>query len=287
LGHFLTGAEAQNCPSLGTRNSTTEVDRPDARPTGEHGFGRGIEKDWFPALEDRGAAMVGFQMERQGAEGLHGPQVVVADDDPLVRIVLREAIQREGFVVVAECGTVRDAVSLTLSRRPDLLLVDWSLPDGDALEVIRKVSATDPRIPIVVLTASPDERAPLRSLIAGASGFLSKDAVMNGLGRTLRAVLDGEAAISRRLARSVVDRLQAFPANQIGTRPVRSRLSAREWEVFDLLCESRSTDEIADILVLSTETVRTHVKNILRKLDVRSRREAVELAPLLRKPQSS
>jgi DNA-binding NarL/FixJ family response regulator len=233
-------------------------------------------------------AKVGIQMGSPSAEAAVGaPRIVIADVDPLVRMMLRATVEREGFVVVAECATVREAVEKTLAHRPDLLVLDWSLPDGDAVDVIRNVRAADPRIPVVVLTATQDEKAPLRSLLAGAAGFLRKDAVMSGFGRTLRAVLDGEAAISRRLVRTVVDRLRALPADQIGTRPVRSPLSAREWEVYDLLCESRTTEEIASILVLSTETVRTHVKHILRKLRVSSRVEAVAMAPQLRTPPVS
>jgi DNA-binding NarL/FixJ family response regulator len=226
-------------------------------------------------------------MEARIAQAGRGPRIVIADEDPLVRMVLRTTLEREGFVVVAECATARGAVDETLACRADLLVLDWFLPDGDAVEVIRKVGAAEPHIPVVVLTASHDEKAPLRALLAGAAGFLTKDVAMSGFGRTLRAVLEGEAGISRRLGGMVLERLRAIPENRIGTRPVRSPLTAREWEVLDLLCESRSTEEIAATLVLSVETVRSHVKHILRKLGASSRAEVVAQAPQLRKPRPS
>ena len=215
------------------------------------------------------------------------PSIVIADDESLVRMVLRNTVEAEGFDVAAECATVQDAIELTLAHRPDLVLIDWSLPDGDPVDAIRAASEVRPPIPVIVLGAEHDGRAPLRSLLAGAAGFLYKDAVLSGFGRTLRAVLEGEAGISRKLSGVVVDRLRGVTPGKLGTRPVRSPLSTREWEVFDLLCQQRSTDEVAAALSLSPETVRTHIKNILRKLGVSSRAEAVALAAELRKPVGS
>jgi DNA-binding NarL/FixJ family response regulator len=94
----------------------------------------------------------------------------------------------------------------------------------------------------------------------------------------------GEAAISRRLALRLIQQLRTQPEESIGLRPVRSPLTPREWEVLDLLCAQMGTEAIADELVLSAETVRSHVRNILRKLGVRSRREAVERSTALRAP---
>jgi DNA-binding NarL/FixJ family response regulator len=94
--------------------------------------------------------------------------------------------------------------------------------------------------------------------------------------------LDGEAAISRTMTRQLIEHLRTVPDEGRALRPVRSRLTAREWEVLDLLCDGRNTSQIADELVLAQETVRSHVKSILRKLDVSSRREAIELTQRLR-----
>ena len=211
-------------------------------------------------------------------------RVVVADDDPLARRVLRDALERGGISVIAQPATGREAVELTLHYGPDLLLTDWQMPDGDGLEVIRRVRRAGAGVPIVVLSSSADEEAALAALYAGAVGFLTKDVALGGLPRTLRAVAGGESAISRRLDRCLIDRLRASSAGCLGVRPVRSPLTSREWEVLDLLCASCATDDIALRLTLSAETVRSHVKSILRKLGVASRSEAVALAPQLRMP---
>ena len=120
------------------------------------------------------------------------------------------------------------------------------------------------------------------ALRCGAAGFLSKDVDIGALPRALRGITDGEAAISRELTMRVIERFRRVRTDGAGLRPVQSVLSGREWEVLDHLCSGASTDDIADALVLSTETVRSHIKNILRKLRVSSRAEAIAVARELR-----
>ena len=132
-----------------------------------------------------------------------------------------------------------------------------------------------------MLTGAGDETLGLRGLRAGAAGFLSKDMELESLPRALRGALEGEAAISRRLAMSSSS-TTAAPRTRAGLRPVRSKLTDREWEVLDLLSGGASTEDIAPLLVLSTETVRSHLKNLYRKLEVRTREDAVEAAAKLR-----
>jgi NarL family two-component system response regulator LiaR len=100
--------------------------------------------------------------------------------------------------------------------------------------------------------------------------------------RALAGTVDGEAAISRRMSRLLIERLRLTREGSIGMRPVRSALSVREWEVLDLLCEGSGTEDIADILAVSKDTVRSHVTNILRKIGVSSRSEATAAAARLR-----
>jgi two-component system, NarL family, response regulator LiaR len=119
-------------------------------------------------------------------------------------------------------------------------------------------------------------------LRAGACGFLSKDLDVEVLPNALAGAVGGEAVISRQLSMQLIEQFRRAPEATTGMRPVKSPLTAREWEVVDLLCEGRSTDEIADTLVLSNETVRSHVKNLMRKLGARSRAEAVALAQRMR-----
>jgi DNA-binding NarL/FixJ family response regulator len=135
---------------------------------------------------------------------------------------------------------------------------------------------------VVILTSSDEEEMGLLGLKAGAVGFLSKDVDIDKLPQVLEGAYAGEAAISRRLGRRLLAHYRTTSAANAGMRPVKSPLTAREWEVVDLLIEGASTEDIADRLVLSTETVRSHVKNILRKLGARSRAEAVAVAQRMR-----
>jgi NarL family two-component system response regulator LiaR len=134
----------------------------------------------------------------------------------------------------------------------------------------------------VMLTSSDEEEMGLLGLRAGAVGFLSKDLDIDVLPRALRGAVDGEAVISRRMSMRLVEQLRRSPEGTTGMRPVKSPLTPREWEVIDLLYEGMTTERIAETLVLSSETVRSHVKNILRKLNARSRQEAVETAQRMR-----
>jgi DNA-binding NarL/FixJ family response regulator len=209
-------------------------------------------------------------------------RMVVTDDDPLVRRLIRDTLQRDNITVIAEATTGREAVELALFYRPDMVLMDYMMPEMDGIEATRRIYAEAPEIRVVLLTGSGDETLGLRGLRAGATGFLSKDIELESLPRTLRANLDGEAAISRRLAMQLVQHYRSAPQGGNGLRPVRSTLTDREWEVLDLLSDGATTGEIAHTLVLSHETVRSHLKNLYRKLGVRSREEAVEAATRMR-----
>jgi two-component system nitrate/nitrite response regulator NarL len=132
---------------------------------------------------------------------------------------------------------------------------------------------------VVVLACDEDPDAAVRALAAGASGYLSKDLELEALPRVVAAVAAGEAAVSRRLTRHLVER---YREQQPQLRPIKGPLTAREWEIVGLLGPDRTTVEIADTLVISAETVRSHVKSIMRKLGVHSRHEAPEAAQRLR-----
>ena len=209
-------------------------------------------------------------------------KTIVADDDPLVRRLIRDVLQSDGVTVIAEASNGREAVELALFYRPDVVVMDYMMPELDGIEATRRIFDSDPAIRVVLLTGAGDESLGLRGLRAGAAGFLSKDMELAALPRALRSTLDGEAAISRRLAMHLIKTFRDTPAGGIGLRPVRSSLTDREWEVLDLLSGGASTEDIARLLVLSTETVRSHTKNLYRKLGVRSREEAAEAAHRMR-----
>lgn len=185
---------------------------------------------------------------------------------------------------IAEAANGREAIALARHYEPDVVLMDVVMPALDGIAATRRIVADGRGVRVVVLTGSSDDEVGLLALQAGASGGVTKTAALRRLPATLAAVRDGEAATSRRLTTRLVERLQAIPADGHGLRPVRSTLTDREWEVLNLLCAGASTEDIAEALVLAGETVRSHVKGILRKLGVASRAEAVAVAGRLREP---
>ncbi len=209
------------------------------------------------------------------------PRVVIADPDPIARRVVRDALEAESFVVVAEAADGVEAAELTLHYAPELLLLEAVLPRMDGLSVVREVISRGGSTAIVLFAAAADDEIALRALRAGAKGFLSKGVGAAPLPRALHAVLKGEAAVSRKLTMRLVERLRRIPGPGAGVRPVRSDLTAREWEVLDLLSAGASTSAIAERLSLAEDTVHSHVKRLMRKLGVHSRAEAVKAADRL------
>jgi two-component system, NarL family, response regulator LiaR len=218
----------------------------------------------------------------QGPAVAEALKVIIADDDPLSRRAIRDALQADGIVVIAEAAEGHDAVELVLHYDPDVVLMDVVLPRVDGIAATRTILERSPHVIVLMLSANEDPELGLMCLRAGAGGFLPKTVPLETLSRAIRAAADGEPVVTPRLTAELIDCLRRSSPDGEGLRPVRSELTSREWEVLDLLCQHQSTDEITDALVLSSETVRSHVKNILRKLGVRSRQQAVEVAKELR-----
>jgi len=212
-------------------------------------------------------------------------RVIIADPDPLARRVIRDALTAEpGFVVSAEARTGVEAVELAAHYRPELVLIEVGLPQLDGISACREILSRAPQVRVVMFSVPQDRNTELRALRAGASGFLSKSMPIESVGRALRSVAAGEAAVSRQLTSHLIDVLRGTAEDGRGMRPVRSTLTTREWEVLDLICAGLSTREISSKLFLSEDTVYSHTKSILRKLGVHSRAEAVEAASRLRQP---
>jgi DNA-binding NarL/FixJ family response regulator len=209
-------------------------------------------------------------------------RVIVADDDPIARRSIKQALTQPGIVVIAEAHDGREAVELCLHYKPDIVLMDVVMPVLDGIQATKRIIEQQPDQTVVILTSSDEEEFGFVGLRAGAVGFLSKDVDIDILPQAARGAANGEAVISRRLGMRLVEHLRKAPEPSTGMRPVKSPLTPREWEIIDLLCEDASTDEMARELVLSIETVRSHIKNILRKLDVNSREQAVAVAEAMR-----
>ncbi len=227
-------------------------------------------------------------MTKRREEGADPPQngrmrLIIADADPLARRVIRDSLSAApGIVVVAEAKDGTELVELAAHYKPELVLTEVGLPSVDGIEACRRILAKAPEVRVVIFTVGLDAGTEVRALRAGASGVLSKNTSIDSVARALRAVLSGEAAISRRLTMHLIEIVRRTSENGTGLRPVKSVLTSREWEVLDLMCAGASTRQIAETLFLSEDTVYSHSKSILRKLGVHSRSEAVVAAERLR-----
>lgn len=203
---------------------------------------------------------------------------MVVDDDPMVRRTVRDALQESGVVVIAEAKDGREGVELAWHYKPDVVVLDVFMPGLDGISAMRRIHERHPDTCCIMLSVSSDNELGVMALRSGASGFLTKGSVSpSALATIMEGTLKGEVAGSRKLMAEVVAELRRLPRAGIGMRPVRSVLTPREWEVLDLMSLGRTTSGIAEELVLSNETVRSHIKNLMRKLGAKSRAEAVEL----------
>ena len=202
-------------------------------------------------------------------------RVVVADDHTRLRARVRETLESDDCEVCGEGATADEAVALSREHRPDVALLDIHMP-GSGIRAAREILSALPETRVVMLTQSVDDADLFDSLRAGASGYLLKDADPAQLGRTLRDVLDGRAAMDPRLLGRVLDEFRApsRPRFRRGS-PAAAKLTAREWEVMELLASGATTDQVARRLFLSQTTVRVHVSSVLRKLRVKDRDEAI------------
>jgi DNA-binding NarL/FixJ family response regulator len=206
-------------------------------------------------------------------------RVVIADGDPLARRALRDVFQRgDDVAVVAEASDGVEALELATYYRPDVLLSALELARIDGLELVERVRVGVPEVRVVFLTVPCSLDTEVGALRSGACGFLSKDMPIEAISGVLQRVARGEATVSPAATAYLVARLRELPKAGTGVRPVRSALTSREWEVVDLLGAGLQPAEIAGRLALSRDTVRSHLKHIMRKLRVRTTADIVAAA---------
>ena len=210
-------------------------------------------------------------------------RLVLVDRDALARRAMREEITASGeFVVAAEAADEDDAIELVRRERPDIVLIDIGYPRLEGIPIAKELRRQLPSTRIVFCSITDDDDTAVRALRAGAVGYVRKDLDIGPLTRALHGALAGEAAISRTLGMRLIEELyrQSEPGPRL--RPAGGELTGREWQVLDLLIDGAGTADIAGTLGLAVETVRSHIKHVLRKLGVRTRSEAVEIARRLR-----
>ncbi len=203
-------------------------------------------------------------------------RILIVDDHPLTRDALSALLTQQGFEIVGEAADGEEALAAAKASGPDLVLLDLTMPGMDGLGALPRFREEAPDCEVVVLTASDTEENLLTAIRAGASGYLLKTEPPEQIASFLRGVARGEAALSGGVARRLVDRVRAYGGFGGVPDSISKLLSAREVEVLLLLDEHLGTEEIAQRLFISEHTVRSHVKSLLKKLGVSSRREALE-----------
>ncbi len=201
--------------------------------------------------------------------------IILADDHPIVRKALRNDLEKEAdFTVLAEAGDGEEAVKLVSELTPDIVVMDIGMPKINGIEATRQIKASQPDIIVLVLTVYDDVEHILGILESGADGYLTKNILVEDIIKSIRSVVAGETVLSPQVFQQVLKY-----ALRHSTKPVRLdtgvKLTARELEILQLIARGISNKEIADELKISSRTVKSHMVDIFRKLDVSSRTEAV------------
>ncbi|MET0495153.1 MAG: response regulator transcription factor [Actinoplanes sp.] len=202
--------------------------------------------------------------------------VLLVDDQALVREGMAMVLgQQPGLRIVGEAGDGRAGVQLARRHRPDVVLMDVRMPVLDGIEATREIVAQCPETRVLILTTFDLDEYAFDGLRAGASGFLLKDASSADLVEAVRTVAAGEAVVSPRITRTLLDRYQEGPASPPQNARLLENLTTREREVLVAIAHGLSNTEIAGELFLSESTVKTHVGRVLAKLNARDRVHAV------------
>lgn len=200
-------------------------------------------------------------------------KIVIVDDHEMVAEGLRNALSEDSaFEVVAMAGTVKEAVAAAEQHRPDVMLMDFGLPDGNGAEATSLVKKISPETKVVIVTSMVDDDILLLAIEAGCSGYITKQKPLSEVVQAVRVVSAGEALISPTMMARLLPRLRHTE------RGLGSDLTTRESEILGLLAEGHSNKAISEKLKITLKTVRNHVQNILQKLDAHSKLEAVATA---------
>ena len=198
--------------------------------------------------------------------------VMLVDDHTMLRQGLRRSLETEGVRVVAEAADGDEAVRLALNVKPDVVLMDVSMPGTDGIEATRKLMAADARQRVVMLTMHMDRDVIERAIKAGAVGYMTKDSSVRDVVTAISLAANGDRAMSPKLAELML--VEAKQASD-GAAPL---LGAREEEVLQLIADGLATSEVAEKMFISQKTVKNHLASIYDKLQARDRTQAVLMA---------
>ena len=199
-------------------------------------------------------------------------RLMLADDHRMLREGLSRSMREEGFDIVAEARNGAEAVQLATQVKPDVILMDVTMPELDGVEACRQIRDAFPSARIVMLTMHADQDVLANAIRAGASGYLVKDCSTNEIASAVRMAAAGDTALSPQLAATMLDEVRRMdqPA------PEQERVvTKREEEVLQLIADGCSTTGVAEQLFISQKTVKNHLASIYQKLDARDRTQAV------------
>lgn len=200
-------------------------------------------------------------------------RLMLADDHRMLREGLRRSMTDAGFDVIGEARDGVEAVSLARELRPDVILMDVTMPNCDGIEACRQVRENGSPSKVVMLTMHADQDVLANAIRAGAIGYLTKDCSTREIASAVKMAAEGDTVLSPQLARSMLEEVRRI--DQPVTADDDRVVSKREEEVLQLIADGCSTPEVADRLYISQKTVKNHLASIYQKLDARDRTQAV------------
>jgi DNA-binding NarL/FixJ family response regulator len=204
--------------------------------------------------------------------------VVLVDDHELFRGGLRDILEEQGLTVVGEAGDGQRGVDLVAQHAPDVVVMDLNMPGMSGVEATRQIAVQTPATTVLVLTISSDDDSIMQAMMAGASGYMLKDASVEQLVSGIRAAAMGESSISPKIAARMLVWMREGQADRRVPELAQADLSDREIEVLRLLAEGKGNAEIAQELFISPKTVKNHIASILVKLQMENRIQAAVYA---------
>ena len=206
------------------------------------------------------------------------PRVLLVDDHDLFRTGLRNLLEEQGVQVVGEADNGTDALRMVREVAPDVVVMDLNMPGISGVEATRQISMFAPLTRVLVLTISDQDSDVMEAVMAGACGYLLKDAAIGDLLRGIQSAAVGESLVSPTIASKVLQRMRASSASQHDADLIQSELSDREIQVLKLIANGKDNAMIAADLHISPKTVKNHISNILMKLQIQNRIQAAVYA---------